>query len=121
MPHEHAVPSPGEPQARDTTGNRMRGTFRMIPDALWTHQSLELIDIKVWCALCLHARDEWYTASSNASLAASAETSVPTLKRSLSRLSQTGFVRIEGATSRRVLHLVPDAEVAVFTLRLAHG
>jgi hypothetical protein len=118
MPHEHPVQSPG---VEHTTGNRMRGTFRMIPDALWTNPALELIDIKVWCALCLHAREDWFTASSNASLAASAETSVPTLKRSLSRLSQTGFVRIEGATSRRVLHLVPDAQVAVFTLRLAHG
>jgi hypothetical protein len=92
----------------------------MIPDALWTHSSLEPIDIKVWCALCLHARDEWRTSSSNASLASSAETSIPTFKRSLSRLVATGFVRSEGSTGNRVLHLVPDAEVAVFTLRLAH-
>lgn len=119
MSRDDAVRLPGEPKAGGFSG-RIRGTFRMIPDSLWTHPALELIDIKVWCALCLHARDEWQTASSNASLAKSAETSVATLKRSLSRLAATGFIRAEGSTSRRVLYLLPDAIPATFQLRLAH-
>jgi hypothetical protein len=102
-------------------GTRWHGTFRMIPDALWTHPDLEPIDIKVWCALCLHSREAGETTSTNASLAETAETSLATLKRSLSRLAKTGFVQVDGETSKRVLRLQPDAAVAVYSLRLAHG
>jgi hypothetical protein len=98
-----------------------RGTFRMVPDSLWSNPDLEPVDIKVWCALCLHARDRDQISSTNASLAGSSETSLATLKRSLSRLAATGFVRIEGAGSRRVIHLRPGAIESVPKLRLAHG
>lgn len=104
-----------------TGGQRWGVTFRMIPDALWQHPDLELIDIKVWCALLLHARDADRITTTNASLARSAETSAATLKRSLSRLSAVGFIRVEGETHKRVIHLVPDAVETVYTLRLAHG
>lgn len=93
----------------------------MIPDGLWQHPELELIDIKVWCALSLHARDRAETTSTNASLASTAETSIPTLKRSLARLTKTGFIRSEGAKANRVLYLCPDAHAATFSLRMAHG
>jgi hypothetical protein len=102
-------------------GKGWKGTFRMIPDSLWQHADAELIDLKVWCALSLHARDRDQITSTNASLARSAETSPATLKRSLSRLCKMGFVRMEGETSRRVIHLCPDAQTTVYTIRLAHG
>ena len=107
--------------ARRDGRRRFRGTFRMVPDALWQHADATPLDIKVWCALLLHAKDQERIASSNASLAQSASISVPTLKRSLSRLATTGFVRMEGTTNRRVIHLCPDAVEVVYTLRLAHG
>lgn len=93
----------------------------MVPDALWQHADATPLDIKVWCALLLHAKESAHIASSNASLAESAQISVPTLKRSLARLATTGFVRVEGETIRRVIHLCPDATEVVYTLRLAHG
>lgn len=97
-----------------------QGTFRMIPDGLWQHPECEPIDLVVWCALMLHARDTGQTTSTNASLAASAETSLATLKRSLSRLARMGFVAMEGEGTRRVIHIRPDAHVVTYTLR-AHG
>jgi hypothetical protein len=103
-------------------GTRWQGTFRMIPDGLWQHPDLELIDLKVWCALSLHARDRGETSSTNASIAKSADTSIPTLKRSLARLVRAGYIRTEGETSRRTIHLVPDAHAVAYTLRVsAHG
>jgi len=101
-------------------GNRWAGTFRMIPDSLWQHRDIQLIDLKVWCALLLHARDAHSIASNNASLAATADTSVRTLIRSLNRLATIGFVRPEGETSNRVLHLCPDAVEVVYSLRIAN-
>ncbi len=97
-----------------------RGNFRMIPDALWQHPDIMPLDLKTWCALMLHARDRPSIASTNASVANSVGISVPTLKRSLARLSATGFVRPEGETSRRVLHLCPDALAVAYTLRIAN-
>ncbi len=93
----------------------------MIPDSLWQCPDLELIDIKVWCALSLHARDRTSLASTNASLVETAETSLPTLKRSLARLAKSGFISIEGSTTRRTIHLCPDAHQATYQLRMAHG
>jgi DNA-binding GntR family transcriptional regulator len=93
----------------------------MIPDGLWQHADLELIDIKVWCALCLHGREAGQTTSTNASLAETAETSLATLKRSLSRLAKTGFIQVEGETNKRVIRLHPDAHAATYSLRIAHG
>ncbi len=102
-------------------GTRWQGTFRMIPDGLWQHPDLEPIDIKVWCGLCLHCREAGQTTSTNASLAATAETSLATLKRSLARLAMTGFIQVEGETSKRTIRLQPDAHAAVYSLRMAHG
>lgn len=92
----------------------------MVPDALWQHPTATPLDLKVWCALLLHAKDSEAIASTNASLAESAGVSIPTLKRSLSRLVGTGFVRMEGDTHKRVIYLCPDAVEVVYTLRLAH-
>ncbi len=92
----------------------------MIPDALWQHPDLEPVDLKVWCALCLHGRETGQTTSTNAGLVATAETSLATLKRSLARLAKAGFIGVEGETNRRVIRLQPDAHAVVYTLRMAH-
>jgi hypothetical protein len=102
-------------------GKRWEGSFRMIPDSLWQHVDAELVDLKVWCALSMHARDRDRITSTNASLANSAEISMATLKRSLARLTKMGFIKVEGETTRRVLHLCPDAHTITYTLRMAHG
>ena len=104
----------------DHIGRRWRGTFRMVPDALWMHDALQPVDIKVWCALWMHARDSPDVVSTNASRAGSANISLATLKRSLSRLTEVGFVRPEGETTKRVIHLCPDAIEAIYTLRIAN-
>jgi predicted transcriptional regulator len=92
----------------------------MIPDALWQHHQIQPLDIKVWCALMLHARDHDAIASTNATIAATARTSVRSLIRSLNRLAAVGFIRPEGETSNRVLHMCPDAVAVVYTLRIAN-
>ena len=92
----------------------------MVPDALWTHPDLELIDIKVWCVLCHHARDRPHLDSTNRSIADSAGTSASTVKRSLSRLAKMGFVRLEGETIHRTIFLQPDALEPVYTLKIAN-
>lgn len=92
----------------------------MVPDALWLHPDLQPVDVKVWLALMLHARDQESIGSSNASLAKTACVSGSTLKRSLARLTATGFVRPEGETHQRTLHLCPDAVESYFTLRVAN-
>jgi hypothetical protein len=111
----------GNPDGRqDQKPNRLRGTFRMVPDALWQSPDLIPIDTIVWCALCQHARDRPTIASNNRGLAVTAGTSVATIKRSLSRLTVAGFVQPQGDTSSRVIHLCPDAVEAIYTLRIAN-
>jgi hypothetical protein len=92
----------------------------MVPDSLWQHPDLVATDSVVWCALCLVARDREQVESSNRSLAAAARVSLPTFKRSLARLASTGFIEIEGETTRRKLHLRPDAVETLYTLQIAN-
>lgn len=92
----------------------------MVPDGLWQSPDLIPIDTIVWCALCQIARDRPDVESSNRTIARTAGTSLATLKRSLSRLAGVGFVRSEGGTTNRVLHLCPDAIEVVYTLRIAN-
>lgn len=99
---------------------RKRGLFRMVPDALWQNKQLLPVDTIVWCALCQIARDRPDVESSNNAIARNAGTSLATLKRSLSRLAELGFVRPEGETSKRVIHLCPDAIEPAYTLRIAN-
>lgn len=92
----------------------------MVPDGLWQHPELQPLDIKVWCALMHHARDRTSVDSTNRSIAGTAGTSLATLKRSLSRLTGTGFVRVSGTSNDRVVELCPDAVEAVYSLRIAN-
>ena len=97
---------------------RTRGKFRMVPDSLW--MTAKPTDVVVWCALCQIARDRPDVESSNGAIARNAGISLATLKRSLSRLAELGFVRPEGETTKRVIHLCPDALEPAYTLRIAN-
>lgn len=101
-------------------GNRSRGTFRMVPDALWAHPQVDPIDIKVWCVLCQHARDRGELTSTNRAIAESAGISDRTVKRSLARLSGLGFVKMEGETIHRTIFLQPDALEPTYALKIAN-
>lgn len=92
----------------------------MIPDGLWQHPDRQPIDGMVWCALVFIARDRDDVTTTNRALAEAAMTSVRTLRRSLTRLVNMGFVKPEGTTSNRVLRLCPDAVEPVYTLRIAN-
>jgi hypothetical protein len=80
----------------------------MVPDALWRHPDLEPIDIKVWCALMLHARDRAECHPTNAGLAETAGCSVATLKSSLSCLEDAGFIVGESRGPHRTIRLRPE-------------
>lgn len=92
----------------------------MVPDALWMHDAIKPVDVVVWCALWMHARDNPDVASSNRSLANTIRASERTVSRSLARLQSLGFVQSQGETINRVLHLCPDAIEAMYTLRIAN-
>jgi hypothetical protein len=82
--------------------------WRMCPDSLYLHSDLEPIDIKVWLILCLCARDRGQCNPTNASLAETARCSVRTIKYSLSRLEDAGFVVGETRGPYRTIRLRPD-------------
>jgi hypothetical protein len=82
--------------------------WRMVPDALWRHPDLEPIDIKVWCALLLYARDRGECNPTNAGLAETVGCSPATLKRSLSRLEDAGFLVGESKGPHRTIKLRPE-------------
>jgi hypothetical protein len=82
--------------------------WRMVPDALWRHPELEPIDIKVWCALLLYARDRGECNPTNAGLAETVGCSPATLKRSLSRLEDAGFLVGESKGPHRTIRLRPE-------------
>jgi hypothetical protein len=63
--------------------------WRMVPDALWRHPDLEPLDIKVWCALLLYARDRGECNPTNAGLAAQDRA----LSGSLRSLGGSGAIR----------------------------
>ena len=80
----------------------------MVPDALWRHPDLEPIDIKVWCALLLYARDRGECNPTNAGLAETVGCSVRTIAYSLSRLEDAGFIVGESRGPHRTIRLRPE-------------
>lgn len=80
----------------------------MVPDALWRHPELEPIDIKVWCALLLYARDRGECNPTNAGLAETVACSVRTIAYSLSRLEDAGFLVGESKGPHRTIRLRPE-------------
>jgi hypothetical protein len=97
-------------------------SFRMVPDRLWTHQDLQLFDIKLWCALQFLARSRGYCEPTDATLAEKTDASQQTVRRSLQRLEAAEFIArtMDGRT--RVITLKPEGDgqpVAEFELRIA--
>ncbi len=82
--------------------------WRMVPDSLWRHPDLEPIDLKVWCALLLHARDRAECNPTNKGLAETAGCSVRTIAYSLSRLEDAGFIVGESKGPHRTIRIRPE-------------
>lgn len=89
-------------------GNRWRGTWRMVPDALWLHPDLQPLDTHVWCALLLCARDRTECSPTSRGLAETLKCSVRTVKYSLARLEAAGFIVAESRGPHRTITLRPE-------------
>lgn len=93
----------------------------MVPDALFAHPDLEPQDIKTWCFLCLYARSRDRCTPTDRSLAEDMGVVERTVKRSLTRLEKTGFIRRERRGPERTIYLAPEGRAdapAPFTLKL---
>lgn len=92
--------------------------FSMVPNALFTDRSLEPIDCLVWCHLCLNARGRGFADPTDKSLAEAMGIVDRTVKRSLARLEDAGFIRRERNGPKRIIHLIPDNRANEQTFRL---
>jgi hypothetical protein len=92
--------------------------FSMVPNALFMDQSLEPQDCLTWCYLCLHARGRGFVDSTDKSLADAMGVVPMTVRRSLGRLENAGFIRRERCGPKRVIHLIPDNKADAHTFRL---
>jgi hypothetical protein len=82
--------------------------FRMVPDTLWRHPDLKPMDTHVWCALLLYSRDRGECNPTNKGLAETVGCSVATVKTSLSRLEDAGFIEGESRGPHRTIRLRPE-------------
>jgi hypothetical protein len=83
---------------------RGKGTFRMVPDKLWMDGRVEGSDLKVWCALCWLARSRPHVDATDDAIAGAAKIGARTVRRSLSRLEDLGFLeRTDGDRGRRIV------------------
>src|SRR4051794_17420636 len=87
---------------------KMAGAFAVVPHALWRHPDIEAMDVVVWLALDLFARGAETCSPTNASLAETVGTSTRTLKRSLARLEDAGFIVGESRGPHRTITLRPE-------------
>ncbi len=98
--------------------------FRMVPDVMLFDPQVKDTDLRTWAVLCFFARGRMHTTATNASLAESMGVSLATLKRSLARLEEAGFIYAEHAGPDRTLFLVPRGkgqDGRVFTLKVVAG
>ncbi len=109
----------GKAQPIPTAGVR----FSMVPNALFTDPTLELQDIKTWCYLCLYARGRGYAEATDIKMAQDMGVIDRTVKRSIARLEDAGFIRRERKGPKRTIHLIPEgrAEAAPFKLKVLHA
>ncbi len=94
--------------------------WRMCPDKLFMHKDLEPIDIKVWLVLMVYARDRGECNPTNKSLADMVGCSVRTIKYSLVRLEDAGFLIGKSRGPHRTITLRPegwDSTPQPFTLK----
>lgn len=94
--------------------------FSMVPNTLFMDRSLEPQDCLTWCYLTLNARGRGYSDSTDKQLAEAMGVVDRTVRRSLDRLEEAGFVRRERKGPKRTIHLIPDnrAEERAFRLKV---
>ncbi len=80
----------------------------MVPDKLWMHADLEMIDTHVWMALLFYARDRLECTPTNRGLAEMIKVSIRSVKYSLARLQSAGFIEIESRGPYRTIRLHPE-------------
>jgi hypothetical protein len=109
----------GKTQPIPTVGVR----FSMVPNALFTDPTLELQDIKTWCYLCLYARGRGYAEATDIKMSLDMGVKDRTVKRSIARLEDAGFISRERKGPKRTIHLIPEGkgEGALFTLKVLHA
>jgi hypothetical protein len=100
-----------------------RGTFRMIPDVMWSDERLKDYDLRLWCVLGWYARGRDHCEPTDASIAATMSVSVATVKRGLMRLEAAGFLerRHDDRDNRSIFLSTQDSgdTPQVFRLRVA--
>jgi hypothetical protein len=80
----------------------------MVPDTLWLHPDLEMIDTHVWMSLLFYARDRMECSPTNRGLAEMVKVGVRSVKYSLVRLQNAGFISIESRGPYRTIRLHPE-------------
>lgn len=85
----------------------------MVPDRMTFDGRLQHIDIRVWCVLSHAARFRGYCTSTDAQVGARIAASVPTVQRSLLRLTKAGYIdRTPDELGRRRITLRPEGDGA---------
>jgi hypothetical protein len=109
----------GKSDAVPSTGVR----FSMVPNSLFTDRSLEPQDCVTWCYLCLYARGRGFAIVTDAKMGQDMGVVPMTVRRSLSRIEQAGFIRRERKGPARTIVLIPEgrAEAAPFKLKVLHA
>jgi DNA-binding IclR family transcriptional regulator len=99
---------------------KLAGAFAVVPHALAWHPKTEPVDVMVWLALDLFARGAETCSPTNAGLAETVGRSVRTIKRSLARLEDAGFIVGESNGPHRTIRLRPEGwgEAAPRTFQL---
>ena len=108
------------------TPDPSQGTFRMIPDRMTFDDRLDPGDMRVWACLAFMARfpTRATLVATDQAIAAKLRTSPQTLRRSLQRLDQAGYITRTREGQTRLLTLNPGGDgtlVAEFSLRVAAG
>ncbi len=106
MPEAIGAGGRGEPGQQ----KRQRKTFRMLPDALFTHPETQPQDLMTWCYLGLHARNRGFCHVTDRQLAEDMGVVQMTVRRSLARLDKMGFIIRERNANERTIVLCPDGK-----------
>lgn len=102
-----------------------QGTFRMVPDSMWSDDRVKDFDIRLWCVLNFYARGRDRCEPTDSSVAATMSVSVATVKRGLQRLEAAGWIirQHDQADNRTIFFTTQEnAQTSkVFRLRVAQA
>lgn len=96
----------------------------MVPDRLWADARLDHLDVRLWCVLAFIARGRDQCDPTDATLASKLRISDRTVRRSLDRLHQAGYIERQRVGESRVITLKPTGdgeEITEFNLRVMAG